>query len=290
MKLFSTNTLGQIQMKYIVKAVLVGAIGLLGMNQALADEKRIVSLGGDITEIIFALGASDQLVARDSTSTVPKEALSLPDVGYLRMLNAEGILAQKPDLVIASEDAGPANVFAQLAAVNTDIVRITAEKSIDSTRDKITQIGSALALETQADLLISQFDEALSQVATSPLDLSAVFILTFEGAEPSIAGVNTAPDALFNYIGIQNAASGLKRYQTFSAEGMIAMNPDVIVVSKLGIDKLGLENLWSLPGIELTNAGKNKKVIIVDDNGFLGFSLQTPETLKSFRMALEALE
>ncbi len=58
-----------------------------------AAEHKVVALGGDITEIVYALGAQSELVARDTTSTWPAQARGLPDVGYLRQLSAEGILA-----------------------------------------------------------------------------------------------------------------------------------------------------------------------------------------------------
>ncbi|MSE18987.1 ABC transporter substrate-binding protein, partial [Pantoea agglomerans] len=74
---------------------------LLMTLPSLAAE-RVVSIGGDVTQIIYALDAQSQLVARDSTSLRPAQAARLPDVGYIRQLNAEGILALKPTLVIAS--------------------------------------------------------------------------------------------------------------------------------------------------------------------------------------------
>lgn len=66
--------------------------------------ERIITLGGDVTEIVYALDAQPQLVARDSTSTWPAASQSLPDVGYLRQLNAEGILSLRPTLVLISAD------------------------------------------------------------------------------------------------------------------------------------------------------------------------------------------
>jgi len=74
---------------------------------ALAAE-RVISIGGDVTQIIYALDAQQQLIARDSTSLHPAVVKKLPDVGYMRQLNAEGILALKPTLVLASELAKPA--------------------------------------------------------------------------------------------------------------------------------------------------------------------------------------
>lgn len=76
-----------------------------------AAVERLVTLGGDVTEIVYALHAEESLVARDSTSSWPPAAQKLPDVGYLRQLNAEGILALRPQLVLASAQAQPSLVL-----------------------------------------------------------------------------------------------------------------------------------------------------------------------------------
>ena len=70
--------------------------GILPLNTFAAE--RIVTIGGDVTEIAYALGAGGEIVARDSTSLQPQAVQKLPDVGYMRMLNAEGILAMKPTM------------------------------------------------------------------------------------------------------------------------------------------------------------------------------------------------
>ena len=70
-----------------------------------AAVERLVTLGGDVTEIVYALHAEESLVARDSTSSWPPAAQKLPDVGYLRQLNAEGILALRP--LYPRQQSGP---------------------------------------------------------------------------------------------------------------------------------------------------------------------------------------
>ncbi|MBC8653116.1 ABC transporter substrate-binding protein, partial [Providencia vermicola] len=82
-------------------------IATLVISMSAYATERIVTLGGDVTEIVYALGAEQQLVARDSTSLHPEQATKLPDVGYMRMLNAEGVLSMRPTLVLASELAKP---------------------------------------------------------------------------------------------------------------------------------------------------------------------------------------
>ena len=75
-----------------------------------ATPSRVLCLGGALTEIVFGLGLGARLIARDTTSTYPPEALALPDVGYLRALSPEGVLSVGPDLILAEHDAGPAEV------------------------------------------------------------------------------------------------------------------------------------------------------------------------------------
>ncbi|MEL6964888.1 MAG: ABC transporter substrate-binding protein, partial [Pseudomonadota bacterium] len=91
---------------------------------ARADQERIVSIGGSVTEIIYALGAGDRLVAVDSTSLYPDVATELPDVGYMRRLSAEPILALEPDHILAIADAGPAPVLDQLREAGVEITMI----------------------------------------------------------------------------------------------------------------------------------------------------------------------
>ncbi len=88
-------------------------IALLALPFSLLAEERVVSIGGDITEIVYALGAQNTLVARDTTSLRPALATKLPDVGYMRQLNAEGILAMRPTLVLASELSKPSLALTQ---------------------------------------------------------------------------------------------------------------------------------------------------------------------------------
>src|SRR5690606_33392795 len=87
-------------------------LGLLFLQPAFAAE-RIVTLGGDVTEIVFALGAGAAVVATDVSSVHPAAAAALPKLGYQRTLSAEGVLAQAPTLTLASDEAGPPPVLDQ---------------------------------------------------------------------------------------------------------------------------------------------------------------------------------
>ena len=94
------------------------AVGLL-VTSAKADgisAVRVLSIGGSVTEIIYALGEQDRLIARDTTSSYPAEAKNLPDVGYMRALSPEGILSVDPQLIIAEDGSGPPETIAVMRA------------------------------------------------------------------------------------------------------------------------------------------------------------------------------
>lgn len=119
-------------------------LGLLLVLPSLAAE-RVVSIGGDVTQIIYALDAQQQLVARDSTSLRPALATRLPDVGYMRQLNAEGILALKPTLVIASAQAKPSLVLQQIAQAGVRVVTVSGENSLQAIPQKKSSLSARLS-------------------------------------------------------------------------------------------------------------------------------------------------
>lgn len=94
-------------MRWMLAAMAVAVAG--GLAPARADEPaRILSVGGAITEILYELGVADRIIAVDSTSQFPREALKRhKNVGYFRALSTEGVLSVAPDLIIASDKAGP---------------------------------------------------------------------------------------------------------------------------------------------------------------------------------------
>ena len=126
-----------------MKKLLAILIAFPLMASAAAD--RVVALGGDITEIVYALGAGKSLVARDSTSLAPSEAKSLPDVGYLRQLNAEGILAMRPDRVLASDQAQPSLALQQIQRSGVAVTTIPGSNDINAIDSKIRLSQKPLA-------------------------------------------------------------------------------------------------------------------------------------------------
>lgn len=118
-----------------------------------ATPQKIVALGGDVTEIVYALGAGSSLVARDSTSQWPQAANALPDVGYLRQLNAEGILSMRPTLVLASAQAQPSLALKQVEQSHVSVVTVPGSHDLSVIDDKVRVIAEATHREAQGDAL-----------------------------------------------------------------------------------------------------------------------------------------
>ena len=263
---------------------------LLALPMLAGAQERVVTIGGDVTEIAWALGVKNELVARDSTSLHPTEVTRLPDVGYMRQLNAEGILAMRPTLVLASAQAKPSLALEQVAASKVEVVTIPAENSLSGIDGKISAVAKALGKTSQGDALRKRVSDKLASVPTQPLPVKVLFIMSHGGMSAMAAGQETAADSAIRAAGLQNAMQGFKRYQPLSQEGVIASQPELVLLTADGVRTLGGENnVWALPGLAQTPAGKSRQLLVVDDMALLGFGLQTPDAIVALRKKAEQL-
>lgn len=261
---------------------------LLSFSLFASAAERIISIGGDVTEITFALGAGDEVIARDSTSLHPAAAEKLPNIGYMRQLNAEGILALKPTLVLTSELAEPALIIRQLEESGVKVVRVPGDTTLQAVAEKIHIIANALNRKSNGIQLAKGYQQQLAAVNTTPLPVKVLFVMSHGGITPVAAGQNTAADAVIRAAGLQNAMQGFNHYRPLSQEGVIASAADLLLVTTDTVRSMGgLAHLWQLPGIALTPAGKNHRVLTIDDMALLGFGLQTPQALDLLRTAAE---
>lgn len=169
-----------------------------------------------MTEIVYALGAGSSLVARDSTSQWPQAANALPDVGYLRQLNAEGILSMRPTLVLASAQAQPSLALKQVEESHVSVVTVPGSHDLSVIDEKVRVIAEATHREAQGDALRARLRQALAALPTSPLDKRVLFILNHGGMTAMAAGQQTAADAAIRAAGLQNAMQAFTRYQPLS--------------------------------------------------------------------------
>jgi iron complex transport system substrate-binding protein len=246
---------------------------------------RVVAVGGAVTEIVYALGAGERLVAVDSTSVYPAAALKLPKVGYMRTLSSEGVLAMNPQAVIATAEAGPKAAIAQIQSTGVPVTTVPSDHSFDTVRVRVRKVASALGLEARGDALeqriVAQWSEAERAVAGHATRPRVLFLLAHTGNSAMVAGEDTAADAMIRYAGARNAFAGVQGYKPLTAEAAIAAAPDVVLITTEGLETIGgADRLWSRPGLALTPAGKAKRVVALDALYLLGFGPRLPQAVK----------
>lgn len=239
-------------------------------------KQRIVVLGGELTEIVYALGAEDTLIAVDTTSQWPIEATSLPQVGYLRNLSAEGIISLSPTLILASEDAGPESVLKQIKDVGIPIKQFSSEKTVGSVLDKITgiakQLDRVVAGEKLATQLLTDMNRLQEKLAETRHHPRVVFFLTLSKGTPLVAGRTTGADAMIKLAGGENAIQNFEGYKPANTEMLISLAPEFILVSTRMVDAMGgIKKLQQLPAIKLMTQDKHQQIVIMDTLYLLGF-------------------
>lgn len=263
---------------------------LVMLSTSVMSKERIISIGPDITEIIYQLGAGDELVGRDMRSIYPPQAANLADVGYMRTLNAEGLLSLYPDKIIASQLAAPSVVFEQIESMGIPVIFISGEPSINGMINRIQQVAKAVERESQGGELVKQMQATLAQIPSTKLPLNVMFIRSFNNNNILAAGKETLIDYVFQIAGVNNALPDMNRYQTLSGEGLILAKPDLIVTTKTAMRYFqNEEDFWLLDNVINTPAGKNRQLLVMDDMALLSFGLQTPQAILFLRHYAEKL-
>lgn len=249
------------------------------------DTARIVSLGGDVTEILYALGAEDRIVGVDATSVHPPEALhDKPNVGYLRQLSTEGILSLGPTLVLANEKAGPPAVVAALASARAEVIMVPDEPSPEGIVRKVRLIAAAIGAEEAGAALATgiarDLDSVRRRTADLPTSRRGLFVLSAEGGRLVVGGRETAADAIFALAGVRNAAEGVRGYKPIAAEALLEFAPDVVFVMRRSQPGApSSDAVAQLPAYRLTPAGRTGQLVSVDGQLLLGFGPRIAEAI-----------
>lgn len=276
----------QIVSLFIVGLVILHA--LTGTPEAKSSESReysrIVSIGGSLTEIIYALGEEKRLIARDTTSIFPREAFSLPDVGYIRQLSPEGVLSVDPDLILALEGSGPPETIDTLKAANVPIIMIPEGYTDAKIREKILAVGKAIKAEQKAETLANKTADELAaiseQVASLNTKKKVLFVLSLQGGKLLASGRNTAADGIIELAGGENIISSFEGYRQISDEAVISGQPDVILMMKQrGNHGNSDEEVLSHPAFATTPAGREKNLVRMDGLFMLGFGPRTADAV-----------
>ena len=245
----------------------------------------VVTIGGSVTEIAYALGQGHRISARDTTSSFPAIVSDLPDVGYIRALSPEGVLSVGPTLIISEDGAGPPEALDVLTATQVPFIVVPDDYSRDGIVAKIKAVGAALQVEDRADALAkvvsAQIASAQNRAAARADEpLRVMFILSLQGGRIMASGQSTAADAIIRMSGAKNAVDGFDGYKLITEEAATAAAPDVILMmDRGGGHSAANDALLAIPGLATTPAAANNSVIRMNGLLLLGFGPRTGEAI-----------
>lgn len=273
----------------MLSLLLAAPFGAHATETAVLDVTKIVAIGGSLTEIIFALGEQDRLVARDSTSLYPEDAMALPDVGYMRQLSPESVLSVNPSVVLALHGSGPKEAVDVLKEAGVTFIEIPERFDHDGILEKIQAVGKAIGVENKAAVLAATVDAKLKAAEAQTVSIKdrkrVLFVLSMQGDKILAAGGNTAADGIIRLAGAVNAMEGFAGYKQLSDEAVLAANPDVILM----MDRRGGPSSGdplANPAIAATTAGEMKALIQMDGSYLLGFGPRTADAIHDLAVSI----
>ncbi|MFB5078896.1 hemin ABC transporter substrate-binding protein [Raoultella sp. C349492] len=267
----------------MMKKLLFALLTLCAACATYASE-RIVVAGGSLSELIYALEAGNQVVGVDETTSWPPETARLPHIGYWKQLSSEGILSLRPDVFITWRDAGPQIVLDQLRTQKVNVVTLPrVPATVEQMYANIRQLAKTLRVPERGDALVNQIHQRLERVqhsvAAQKAPVRAMFILSAGSSAPQVAGKGSVADAILTLAGARNVASH-EQYKSYSAESLIAANPEVIVVTSQMVDG-DINRLRAVAGITHTAAWKNQRIVTVDQALILGMGPRVADAVES---------
>ena len=279
-----------------MKAALLALMAVLpavAAADSYPEARRVLAIGGAVTEIVYALGQQDRLVGRDQTSTWPPEAASLPDVGYMRALSPEAVLSVSPDLILAEEGAGPPEAVSVLKSAGVPYVSVAESPDPAGVLRKVDAVAEVLAVPERGRALHQRLAGELAEVSAKAAAVGAprkvLFILSMQGGKLTVGGAGTSADGIIRLAGGQNATTGVQGYKPVTDEAVIAAAPDVILMMRRGDARADAQAnggdgqaearaaALALPALAQTPAGRNGAVVMMDGLKLLGFGPRTGE-------------
>lgn len=300
------------------------AARVLDCGERPADAARVAVAGGSLVEILYALGEQDHIVAVDRTSNYPEAAKSLPQIGYVRNISAEGLLSLEPTFVLGEHDTGPPEVVEQLARLGVDMLLVPEQFSVAGIRAKIRCVAAAMGADAAGEALAASLlagvvglsEDAPGEGAPGPVaggniatrDMAGnvagqaagnvaekapprprgVVLLGLREGAPIAAGFNTSGQGLLSMAGAVNLMD-FEGWKPVSVEVMAAVGPEFIVIPNRGVQMAGgLQALLEHPALRLTPAARERRVIAMDGMAMLGFGPRTVRAAAELRARLSA--
>ncbi|WP_305844408.1 heme/hemin ABC transporter substrate-binding protein [Photobacterium leiognathi] len=240
------------------------------------QHKKIISAGASITQIINALNAQDQLVAVDLTSKTLVDK-SVPKVGYHRQLSAENLMSLSPTNVIGSDEMGPQSTLDLLKQSGVSVDVVNSGETVKDLLQRIDQIASLTHHQQRAEVLKEKLSKQLNKINKVAANIKTakkvLFLMIHDGRPINVAGSNTTADSIISLAGAVNpAAESVSNYKPISAEAIVTMQPDIILLSTRTASKIkSMKDLVKqMPLIAATPAATNNALLTINGTALIG--------------------
>jgi len=254
------------------------------------EAMRIVSLGGTLTEIVYALGEEKQLVAVDVTSTYPEAASALTNLGHASGISAESILGSNPTHVIGFTNELKPELISQLKNAKIEVVLFDQEYSVSGAKKIISEVAKWLEKEEAGKKLTDQIDADIKGLAKLKSKPAVLFVYARGAGAMMVAGDDTQMEKIIEIAGGKNAVSGFNEFKPLTPESVIAANPDLLLMFESGAQSLnGEAGMLEIPGMKMTTAGKKKQLLSMDGLLLSGFGPRVGQALIILNNKLQAI-
>ena len=268
-------------------------VGADGVETTIGDVSRIVSLNGDLTEIIFELGFGDNVVGVDVTTTYPPEAAALNDqgqtVGFAQQLAAEAVLRFEPTLVIGDQQVAPPEVLEQLRGAGIPVVILETQTTLDGVETKILEVAEILGVPDEgselAERVMGEIDAARALAATDDSDPKIAYVYVRGPQVVFLFGAGMPTQGMIEGAGAIDAGAeaGVFGPAPLTPEALVAAAPDLIVLPEAGLAALGgIEAFLELPGVAETPAAQNDAFLDYDEAYFFNLGPRAGQALDEF--------
>ena len=246
-----------------------------GRSVRISDTSRIVSIGGAVTEILYALGLEDRVLAVDLTSTYPARAAAKPSVGYMRALSPEGVLSVGPSVILAIEGSGPADAIEVLEKASVPFVLVPEGNDAAGVARKVRFIAGIVGAKAHGEEIARAIEQDFATLAKMPGDIAkrrrAIFVLSMAGGAPMVAGRGTAADGVFALAAVDNALTGFNGYKRANEEAALAAEPDAIVIMAERGHAMTPDAVFAVPAFSGTPAARDRRLVALPGSYLLGF-------------------
>jgi iron complex transport system substrate-binding protein len=263
-----------------------------GHKVSISDTSRVVSIGGAVTEILYALGFDKSIVGIDSTSLYPPQAAKeKKNVGYMRQLSAEGVLGLRPSLIVAIAGSGPKETMAVLEAAHVPLVVVPDSYSEAGIVEKIGVVAKAVGAGERSLCLIDRVHSDLAALKTIEAGIArkkrVLFVLSFVNGRAMAAGRDTAADGIIKLAGGINVIDEYEGYKPLSDEAVIAAKPDVILsMQRGGPGVLSADAVFSHAAFSATPAAAQRSFVSMEGLYLLGFGPRTARAARDLALTL----